>query len=109
MDTTSVGVEHGVSELVSGREALNHFRQRWGDPHFSAIPINDTCNLQVISPTYALTHIGYIGQLITLQLKGVPHVEQLDRIGGHLIAPKFPATAPQLTMNLGHGGRNDLV
>ncbi len=98
-----------MGEFVSGGEALNHFRQHWGDPHFSAIPINDTCNLKIISPSYALTYVCYIGQVITLQRESVIHVEQFDRIGGHLVAPKFPATVPQLTMNLGHGGRNGLV
>ena len=67
MDTASVGMQHGVGKLVPGGEALNYFRQCWGDPHLSAVPINDTCNLQVISPSYPQTHVRYIGQLITLQ------------------------------------------
>ncbi|MGP1667201.1 MAG: hypothetical protein ACTS5I_15130 [Rhodanobacter sp.] len=109
MDTASVRMEHRMGELVSGSEALNHFRQRWGDSHFSAVPIYDTCNLQVISPPCVLTHVGYIGQLITLEHKSVRHVEQFNRISGHLIAPKFSTTAPQLTMNLGDGGRDGLI
>lgn len=86
MDTTSVGVEHGMGELVSCGEALNHFRQRWRDPHFSAVPVNDTRNFQIISPSHVQTHVSYIGQSIALQLESVLHVEQLDRIGRHLVA-----------------------
>ena len=98
-----------MAEFVSRGEALNRFRHRWGDPNFSAVPINDTCNLQIISPSYALTYVCYIRQLITQQHESMPHVEQLDGIGRHLVAPKFPTTTPQLTMNPGHGGRNGLV